>query len=659
MERHRGHKVRVYLVAVTLLAGYAALFSRLCVIQGMEADHYKALARAQQLTRVRLVERRGTIYEHRGRPLAVSVPAASVFANPRAVVEPRRTARRLGELLDLEPAVLLRRFRRRQGRVCIKAGLTEAEMERLRHRPIFRRLGRAVRVAEGRVSIRPQLIAEPEAVAKPLAQLLGRGETELAAELRGVRPFVWVKRKVSPRERKAVALAGDLQGIGVAEEYQRTYPHGVAAELVGFVGIDENGLEGLELALDDILAGQAGYAAFGRDAAGRFISDASLPREPALPGRDVQLTLDAVVQTYAEEALREAWDLWAPKAATAVVLDPATGDLLAAACVPSFDPNDYADMDPRTLRQRCRARYVADWMEPGSIMKPFVLSGVLAEGLVREDDVIFCENGVWMLGSRRFHDHHAYGNLTVAQVIVKSSNIGAAKLGCKLGGQRLHRILQAFGFGRPTGFILPGENPGLLRPPSKWTSYSVPSISIGQEVCVNVLQMTLAYAAIANDGLRMRPRVVCRVRRADGTWEPRPPRPAGRAIAASVARRVRRVLFRTVEEGTGRRAKLDLFSAAGKTGTAQKPTKGGLYSHSKVICSFVAMAPVERPRVVVMVSVDEPTKHVAGRHFGGTVAAPVVGQILNRTLAYLEVEPDKPEVLARMGLDAERERATP
>jgi cell division protein FtsI/penicillin-binding protein 2 len=227
-----------------------------------------------------------------------------------------------------------------------------------------------------------------------------------------------------------------------------------------------------------------------------------------------------------------------------------------------------------------------------------------------------------------------------------------------LGAKRLYTYLSGFGFGKATGFPFPGENPGLLRPWPKWRKfYSVPSISMGQEVCTTTIQMALAYATLANDGVRMAPRLVRRVRRSDGTWEENPPRRRAQVVPASVAKRVRHVLFRTVEEGTGKRAQSKLYSIGGKTGTAQKAA-GKTFSHRKLVCSFVAMAPVEEPRVVVIVSVDEPTRTAAGRHFGGTVAAPAVGQIIEKTLAYLGVEPDKPQLLARLDTETPIRRAT-
>lgn len=659
MERRRAHDGRMWVATLFILGLFAGLFGRLCWIQGKDANWYRALAHRQHHAKMPLAVRRGTIYDVMGRELASSVETPSIFANSREIEDRAALAERLGELLDIDPEALFARLERRQAEVCIRKGLTVEQLEALRPRTLRQRFGRGLEARGGALYARPAEIANPRRVAALLADILEMDEEALLVELDGYMHFTWVKRKVTEEERRLVERASGVHGVGVVPEYKRRYVHGeLAAQVLGFVGIDENGLEGVELGFNRLLGGEPGYITFRRDAAGRFISDVELPRRAPRPGTDIELAIDAVVQSFAEAALKDAWDLWAPRAAMAVVVDPRTGDLLAAASLPAFNPDRYAQYEPADLKDRMRARYIVDWMEPGSIMKPFVLAAVLQEGLVDESTVIFCENGVWLLGSRRFHDHHAYGNLTVADCIIKSSNIGAAKLGTKLGAMRLYRYLRAFGFGQPTGIAMRGENPGLLRPPRQWTSYSLPSISIGQEVCVNMLQMALAFGTIANDGVRMRPRLVRRVLGEDGTWKERPPQSAERVIPAAIAQRVRRVLFRTVERGTGRRAKLDLYSVGGKTGTAQKAV-GRTFSHSKVICSFVAMAPIEQPRVVVMVSVDEPTKRAGGRHFGGTVAAPVVGRIIDQTLAYLGVEPDKAQTLARMGDTDPWERATP
>ncbi len=660
MERHRAHEGRMWVATVFVLASFAGLFGRLCWIQGKDADWYRAKAHAQHHAHVPLMVRRGAIQDAVGRALAVSTEVPSVYANARMIREKAAVAERLGELLDIDGEALLARLERRHDEVCLREELTPGELEALRPRTLRRRFGEGLWVDKGKLYARPEAIVNPKRVAEELADVLSRDPHALEAELRGYMHFTWVKRKVTEAERKRVLATPGLPGVGIVPEYKRKYVHGeLAGQLLGFVGIDDNGLEGMELAFNRLLSGVPGHATFRRDAAGRYISDVGLPRREPRPGCDVELTVDTVVQSFAEAALGEAWEAWGPKGAMAVVLDPRTGDVLAAASLPAFDPGRWADYSREEREDRMRTRYIVNWMEPGSIIKPFVLSAALAEGVVDEGTVIYCENGVWLIGSRRFHDHHAYGNLMVAEVIIKSSNVGAAKIGTKLGAERLYRYLRAFGFGQPTGVPIRGENPGLLRPPSRWTGYSVPSISIGQEICVNVMQMTLAYGAIANDGVRMRPRLVRRVLGEDGVWRERPPRPAGRAIPADIARRVRRVLFRTVEKGTARRAKLELFSVGAKTGTAQVAT-GRVFSHSRVICSLVAMAPIGRPRVVVMVSVVEPTKHPRGqRHFGGTVAAPVVGRIIDQTLAYLGVAPDKAQTLARMGETDPWERAEP
>ena len=653
MTRHRGHSKRMHLVAALTLALLGGLVGRLCVIQGKDLARYRDLAFEQHFARVPRAARRGDILDRRGRTLATSVQVESVFADPRRIENPEATARRLAWALGVDARELLRRFSRRRDLLCVAEGLDPVQIGRLEAFIAERALAGALELRGDALYARPRRIERKKELAAALAPLLGRTREDLEADLEGKMCFVWVKRKISPQEKKRLLATGGLRGVGLVPEYRRVYPQGeLAAQLLGFVGVDGEGLAGLELALDEVLAGKGGYVEVQRDAAGRPISPPRPLGRPAQRGADVQLTIDAVIQSYVEDALREAWDLWAPQAAVALVIEPGSGDILAAASLPSFDPNSFRETDPETLKAASRARYVVDWMEPGSVMKPFVLSAALDLGVVDERTPIFCENGVWLLGSRRFHDHHAYGQLTAAEVIVKSSNIGAAKIGMKVGAERLYQYLRRFGFGQPTGFILPGENPGLLRPPGQWTSYSLPSISIGQEICVNPLQLALAYSALANDGLLVRPRVVWRTRRPDGTWAERPVRPVGRAVPVRVARRVRRVLCRVVEEGTGRRARLDAWSVGGKTGTAQKPAKTGGFSHDDVVCSFVAMAPVEHPRLVVLVSVDGPTRHVGGRHFGGTVAAPVVRKVLERALAYLGVPPDKPTSLFRLGLAA-------
>jgi len=660
MEQFRERRARVWVVVVFLLGLFAGLVGRLCWIQAKDAPVYRAMADSQHRVTVPQAVPRGAILDRTGRELALSTRVYSIFVDPREVCDRLKTSRRLSELLGVEADKVFSRLGGTPEPVCLKWGVTEEDQHELRHSSLYEKvLGPATFVADGALWVKPELIRDKPAASVEYARALSRKRKAVLDELDGPREFAWVKRKVSEDERRRVAGDKDVEGVGIVPEYRRSYPHGdLAAQLVGFVGLDENGLEGIELAMDSSLGGEKGFLTFERDAGGHLISSLGLPRRDPVPGSDIELTLDAVIQKIVEEELKALCEKWGPKGAMAIVLDPRTGDILAAASVPSFDPNRYAEYRPADLRAFARARYVVDMMEPGSIMKPFVLSAALTEGLITEDTVFFCENGCWLIGSRPFHDVHAYGNLSAAEIIIKSSNIGAAKIGTRVGAQRLYSYLRRFGFGQPTGYAIQGETPGRLASPVAWTSFSLPSVCVGQEVCVSVLQMTLGFATIANDGVRMRPRLVRRVLREDGSWQEYPPREVCRVIPASIAAQVRRLLCRAVEEGTGKPARQETYSLGGKTGTAQKLNPDGrTYSHSKFWCSFVAMAPADRPRIVVMMTADEPTKPV-GRYFGGTVAAPPVGRIINRTLAYLGVPPDKAQTLARLGLSETPARAT-
>jgi len=657
---HGGHNARVWIAASFILTLFAGLFARLYQIQAMEDRSLVSMARAQHFIRVRRVERRGTVLDCRGRVLATSVQVPSIFAAPAEIDDKEEVARRLAALLSLDPAVILARLEDPLPRVCIKRKLTPEQQERLRTEPAVSYLAHALRISHGALYALPKEIIDPAAAAAALAPLLERDKEDLEADLLGYRNFTWIKRKVSEQERRRVVEA-HLEGIGVMPEYERVYPQGsLACQVIGFTGVDEQGLEGIEQAFDDVLAGTPGYVELQRDAAGRHISLPNAPSRPPQKGADMELTLDSVIQGQAEAALREAADLWAPRCgAFAIVLDPRNGDVLAAAGTPSYDPNRYSDYKPDDLKNRARARFIVDWMEPGSIQKVFVFAAALNERVITEQTPIGCENGSWFMPGRPkpLRDVHPYGTLSAAQVIVKSSNIGATKIGQKLGPEALYRYMRAFGFGQLTGFELPGENPGMLRPPSQWTKLSLASICFGQEICVNGLQMALAYGAIANDGVLMRPRLIRRIQRPDGAWAERPPRPVRRVIPASVAQRVRRVLCGVVEEGTGKAARLAGYTVGAKTGSAQKAVNG-VYASGATVCSFVAMAPVENPRLVVMVTVDEPTKTAGGRHFGGTVAAPVAAKILQQALPYLGVAPDKPQALQRLGYAEGRERGS-
>ena len=334
-----------------------------------------------------------------------------------------------------------------------------------------------------------------------------------------------------------------------------------------------------------------------------------------------------------------------PQSVTAIVMDIATGEVLAMANRPTFNPNNFSDY-PASFR---RNRAITDSYEPGSIIKPIIVSSLFSHHLALPDEEIFCHNGIYKMGSRVLHDAHSYGNLTVSDVVVKSSNIGMAKLGGRLGKEKLYNCLSSFKFGQKLGIQLPGEVGGILHPLSSWTSYSVPSISMGHEIAMTPLQFITAFCSIANGGYLLQPTIISAITTNNGKTiikKMGTPKVLARVMSSAVARdMINPILVRVVNEGTGKRARLDEYQLAGKTGTSQKIDENG-YSHSKFIGSFVAYAPADNPKVCVLVMVNEPK----GKYYGGKVAAPVVRNILKKTLDYQNgIVPGSRQRMARLG----------
>jgi cell division protein FtsI/penicillin-binding protein 2 len=350
------------------------------------------------------------------------------------------------------------------------------------------------------------------------------------------------------------------------------------------------------------------------------------------------LSLDSVVQLYAERELDALMGEWAPRGAAASVMDPLTGEILAMASRPTFDPNDPVDAPPAAWRNNA----IAAAYEPGSTFKPLVVASALERGLLRRDEELDCEGGAYQMGRRLLHDHHPYGVLSVTDILVKSSNIGMAKVGERLGTAGLFEAVHRWGFGRRTGVRLPGEVVGIVRPLSRWDGYSTGSVPMGQEIAVTPLQLVAAHAALASGGRLVKPRLVLRdIDAVLSTTDAGPPqvRPpvSSRVVSEDVARWiVTEPMRQVVERGTGRQARIDGYSVFGKTGTAQKPDpETGRVSSEHHVAAFVCGAPADEPRAVVLVLVDEPS--VGTNHGGGTVAAPAASRILHRTLIHLRV----------------------
>jgi cell division protein FtsI (penicillin-binding protein 3) len=484
----------------------------------------------------------------------------------------------------------------------------------------------------------PFVVENPADAAAKAAPVLGMttdGLYRILAEDRKQR-FVWLKRRVSPETAEAVRRLR-LFGIGLAAEGERHYPNGsLGAHVLGFVGQEEQGLEGLERMFDARLAGRKGQAYILADRRRRPIWSEPDQFVPAEDGEHLVLTIDAMIQAWAEEAVAEAREKFHAASATAIVMDPRTGAILAMANVPTFDPNRYGEYPTDARRNRA----VTDPSPPGSCAKPFFAAVALEKDAVHLGEVIYCEDGFW--ASAKLHDAgHRYGNLTFEEIVIKSSNIGMAKLGTRLGNERLYEALVGFGFGRRTGVWLAGESAGLVYPLARWTRLSTTRIPFGQEFSATPIQLITAFAAIANDGKLVRPKILRGVLDGQGrvAADLVEPEVVGQAVDPETAHTmINRVLVGVVEQGTGKACQIPGYRVFGKTGTAQKiDPETGQISHTRYIGSFLGGAPAEDPRVVVLVSVNEPD-HSLG-YYGGTVAAPAVKKILEQTLEYLGVPP--------------------
>ena len=524
------------------------------------------------------------------------------------------------------------------------AGL--AEDQRIFRQPIearrggfFDRTGRplCVSVPARSVFLAPAEISVDNVpvVSQALSHILNVDETELANSLLGPydgRQFKWVKRRVSEYEAAAVD-ALKLKGVRLRTEYRRTFPQGLlASHVIGFVNVDEVGQEGLEKVLDNELTGTNGLELLECDGTRKPLLTDRARFDPVVNGCDVQLTIDAEIQRIVETELSQAMDDWDPVSVTGIVMEVKTGRILALANAPTFSPVRPANCEPGDRLNRA----VSACYEPGSIFKPFVMAGFLDAHLGQLDDTIFCENGLFRIRGRRLHDHQPYGWLTVSEVIEKSSNVGMAKIGLQMGPGRLFGTISAFGFGESTHSGLPGELAGIVTPFKQWTVYTVTSVPMGQEIAATPMQIITAFNAIANGGMLLRPQVIESIADADGKVLRRfeGPAPVRRVVRSDTARRlIDQALTGVVLRGTGRAANFGIYPKFGKTGTAQKVSTAGGFAHSRFVSSFLCGAPVDDPRVAVLVLIDEPRR--GSSYYGGTVAAPAAARIVEKTLKYL------------------------
>jgi len=548
-----------------VLAAWAVIvIARLVQIQLVRHGEYVVKAARQQERTLALQPVRGSITDSRGRILAESVAAESIYADPQAIGDRMQTAKALASVASLQ-----------------------------------------------------------------------MDARDLAAKLSTNAGFVWIARQL-PLETSAAVKALKLPGIYFLEEHRRSYPRAMlAANVVGYVGLDGEGLGGIEHSFDSQVRGRAGRVTLLRDARrGMYLVGGEGANRP-IDGNGVVLTIDSVVQFIAERALAKAVDEYRAADGVAIVMDPRDGRILAMASNPSFDPNRIRDFTPDDRRNRA----VQDQYEPGSTFKIVTASAGLEEGVVTPSQVIDCGDGYIQIGSTQIHEHghNRYGLITFEDVMVHSSNVGAIRVGLALGQDRFYNYIRRFGFGERTGIALPGEAQGRVRRTQQWSQLSNASMSIGQEIGTTPLQVLTAIAAVANGGVRVQPRIVEKVVDAKGNTIYVPPQAAPvRVISEKTAAVLNEILKAVVARGTGAHAALAEHIVAGKTGTGQKAGRGGY--GDKVIASFGGYVPADRPRLAILVVVDEPKT----AEYGGTVAAPAFKEIAESTLRYLNVAPSVP-----------------
>lgn len=487
----------------------------------------------------------------------------------------------------------------------------------------------------------PRVIQDAKATSSELAPIVDMGAhviCQLILESRNP-GFARIKTTTDVKQCRA---ATKIYGIGVQSDWQRHYPMGnLAANVVGFTSRDNHGLEGIELKYNKELSGSAARNIFFADVRRRPIR-AKQQDGILTNGKGIILTIDSTIQQIARDELINQYKNYEAEAAVAIVAEPKSGAILAMVSLPDFDPADIGTTDPNNFRSRA----ITDWYEPGSIIKPTVVAIALEAGVVNKTEKIFCENGNYYgKGFGRIGEYRrGFGNLTVKEVLINSSNIGMAKIGQKLGKDRLYKGLKLFGFGMKTGIELPGEVDGLLRSPDTWTGYSITRIPFGQEICVTGMQLVRAFCILANGGRLVRPFIVRAIVDNDGNINvlKRPPPPVGYIVKPEVAKWVvGEAMVSVVNEGTGKRAQLEKWQVFGKTGTANIALSNARgYSDQNYVASFVCGAPAEEPAIVVLVSIRKPNRSLGKGYTGGAVASPVAAKIVEKTLTYLGVRPD-------------------
>ena len=483
---------------------------------------------------------------------------------------------------------------------------------------------------------RPHKIKAKSLTAIKMARILSISHKEILKKFGKNKKFVWIKRQIPPAEALKIKKL-EIEGLGFVEESQRFYPNKeLAAQMIGFVGRDAKGLEGLEFEYQNVLQGTPRYLSVNRDALGRQLFTEGINTSEHVQGNDITLTIDKNIQYIAEKELQAAISVSEAKNGIAIVMDPITGRVLALAVAPLFNPNQFSKYRSETWRNRA----ITDVFEPGSTFKTFLMASALEENIIKPKDIFFCENGSYRIANRVIHDTHPHGWLNITKILKYSSNIGASKIVRHLGSELFYQHIRKFGFGEETGIEFPSEAIGFIPLPYRCSEHTKSSIAFGQGISVTPLQLATAYSAIANGGLYMKPFFVDKITSPNGMIiQETDPQVLRRVISKRTAQTVRNMLKSVVlTDGTGKKAQTASYTVAGKTGTSQKIDKElKIYSRKKLIASFAGFAPADDPAITVLVIIDEPKKKMSG----GAIAAPAFSQIIEQTLNYLHITPDK------------------
>ncbi len=672
VQLRRGLLARQMVLEVTSLLLFLLLFWHIAKIQLGQGGYYQAQARRLTVRTSIETAKRGSILDLNGNKFAVDQSTKDLYVEPRRFQEKiPLVAKIIARHLEIDPQELENRFHKAADHIFtmkLSDGIPLEYVQEYTLSTIPGLILRPIRDAQGRpiafkayLSPRGLSKEQVEICLQRIPECFAINKLDLKKKIQTTQERcqeISVKRGIS-REDASLILeelksAGIRQGVRYLDSWIRFYPrNSELSNLLGYTNHENKGVSGVEALMDSYLKPTLGKSAFHHDSKQNPLGEGTQLLEEPVDGSDVYLTIQEPIQRILEEELQVLWEKHRPDRAYAIMMDPSTGAIMGLAQFPQFNPNDRSTMEDPDV---CQNHILLQCYDPGSIMKPVSLTAVLDAGVADLNTVKDCEKGRWTYNRKALRDSHAYEDLTLAQVIQKSSNIGTAKFSLDLGEEKMYSYLRAFGFGKPTGLgfypeegapvVFRQESRGLFRALHQWDSLTITRVPMGQGITVPLLQVLQAWSALANHGEIMQPYLVDRVQHADGTIEYCRPHPKGEPVSAHAVEKMTQALTMVTQQGgTGTRAAVKHFQVAGKTGTGQmwiqpNVAKGirGHYAENQFLASFIGFAPASRPRFLLLVSAENPT---VGAHTGAGVAAPVFQRIASRTLEYLQVAPDE------------------